>query len=268
MPDAGAAVVQRDVVRVEGPDAATYLQGQLSQDVERLDVGASAWTFALQPQGKVDAWFRITRVADDAFEGDVDAGAGEALLGRLQRFLLRTKAELTLSTVPMVAVRGASTVDVPDGARALDPAWPGVDGVDLLGTDRLPAGVDEWTPQDLERARIEAGVPAMGAELTEATIPAEAGVVERSVSFTKGCFTGQELVARIDSRGGNVPRHLRGVVAEGELAPGSELVVDGKVVGQVTSSVPGRALAYVTRAVEPPAVAQVDGGSVEIVALP
>jgi folate-binding protein YgfZ len=268
VPDAGAVVVQRDVVRIEGPDAAAYLQGQLSQDVLALDVGESAWTFVLQPQGKVDAWFRLTRVGDDAYVGDVDAGAGEALLARLQRFLLRTKAELTLTTVPMVAVRGTAAIDAPDGATALDPGWPGIDGVDLLGTDELPDGVVPWSDEDLERTRIEAGVPAMGRELTDSTIPAEAGVVERSVSFTKGCFTGQELVARIDSRGGNVPRHLRGVVAEGELAVGAEVVVDGKVVGEVTSSVPDRALAYIGRAVEPPAAAVVDGVPVEIVALP
>ena len=268
MPDVGAAVVPRDVVRVEGPDAETYLQGQLSQDVTRIDLAGSAWTFVLQPQGKVDAWFRLTRVAEDAFEADVDAGAGEALLARLQRFLLRTKADLSLTTVPMVAVRGAGEVDVPDGARALDPAWPGIDGVDLLGTDVVPDGVDTWTTEELERTRIESGVPAMGAELTESTIPAEAGVVERSVSFTKGCFTGQELVARIDSRGGNVPRHLRGLVADGELPVGADVVVEDKVVGQVTSSVPDRALAYIGRAVEPPAAATVDGHPVEIVALP
>ncbi|HYF45808.1 MAG TPA: hypothetical protein VD926_06320 [Acidimicrobiales bacterium] len=268
MPDVGAAVVARDVVRVEGPDAEAYLQGQLSQDVNALAVGDSAWSFVLQPQGKVDAWFRLTRVADDAYEADVDAGAGEALLARLQRFLLRTKAELSLSTVPMVAVRGTGSVEVPSGARAADPAWPGIDGVDLLGTDQLPAGVEPWSAEDLERARIEAGVPAMGSELTESTIPAEAGVVERSVSFTKGCFTGQELVARIDSRGGNVPRRLRGLVADGELPVGAEVEVDGKVVGHVTSAVADRALAYVARAVEPPAEATVDGHPVEIVPLP
>jgi folate-binding protein YgfZ len=266
--DVGAVVVDRDVVRIEGPDAATYLQGQLSQDVLGLEIGGSAWTFVLQPQGKVDAWFRLSRVGEDAFEADVDAGAGEAVLARLQRFLLRTKADLSLSTVPMVAVRGTAAVDVPEGSRALDPAWPGIDGVDLLGADVVPESVAAWSVEDLERARIESGVPAMGSELTEATIPAEAGVVERSVSFTKGCFTGQELVARIDSRGGNVPRRLRGVVTDGELAVGAEVVIDGKVVGQITSAVSDRALAYVGRAVEPPAEATVDGQPVEIVALP
>jgi folate-binding protein YgfZ len=269
MTDVGGAVVQRDVVRIEGPDAGPYLQGQLSQDVLALDVGASAWTFVLQPQGKVDAWFRLTRVGDDAFLADVDAGYGEALVARLQRFLLRTKAELALAHESMVAVRGTDAVDVPAGASALDPAWPAEPGVDLLGTDVVPAGLAVLTAEDLERRRIQAGVPAMGAELTERTIPAESGVVERSVSFTKGCFTGQELVARIDSRGGNVPRHLRLLRATGDaLTVGADLVVDGKVVGEVTSAVGDLALAYVGRAVEPPAEGTVGDASVAIEALP
>ena len=102
----------------------------------------------------------------------------------------------------------------------------------------------------------------MGHELDESTIPAEVGpwVIERSVSFTKGCFVGQELVARIDSRGGNVPRHLRGVVLGANVLPpvGAELVVDGEVRGTLTSvgeSLDLRApiaLALVHRSVEPP----------------
>jgi len=260
------------VVTVEGPDAASYLQGQLSQDVDGLAVGDSAWTFLLQPQGKVDAWFRLSRTGDESFRADVDAGHGEAVLARLQRFLLRTRAELALSTVPMVAVRGVASV--PGAGPGLDPAWPGIEGTDLLGTDQLPEGLAAGTVEDLERLRIEAGVPAMGTELTERTIPAEAGVVDRSVSFTKGCFTGQELVARIDSRGGNVPRHLRRLEADGDLAVGAEVVVDGQVVGEVTSSVPagadGRsiALAYVGRAVEPPASGTVADVPVRILAAP
>ncbi len=265
-------VVERDVVTVAGPDAAAYLQGQLSQDVDALAVGDSAWTFVLQPQGKVDAWFRLARAGDEVFRADVDAGHGDALLARLQRFLLRTKADLTLGREPMVAVRGTGAVTVPDGATALDPVWPGVEGVDLLGTDQLPTGVTRAPIEALERLRIRAGVPAMGSELTESTIPAEAGILERSVSFTKGCFTGQELVARIDSRGGNVPRHLRRLEAEGPdaLPVGAEVVVDGQVVGEVTSSVPAGdggppvALAYVGRAVEPPAAATVAGIPVRI----
>jgi folate-binding protein YgfZ len=86
-----------------------------------------------------------------------------------------------------------------------------------------------------EVARIESGVPRMGAELTEKTIPEETGLVARTVSFTKGCYTGQELVARIDSRGGNVPRRLRSLVLD-DLAPvGASVLFGTKVVGTLTS---------------------------------
>ena len=110
----------------------------------------------------------------------------------------------------------------------------------------------------------------MGAELTEKTIPAEAGIVARTVSFTKGCFTGQELVARIDSRGGNVPRHLRGVVVDEATPPvGASLIVGDREVGTLTSVAPGPAgvgvvaLAYVRRDVDPPAGVEVrwEGGT-------
>ncbi len=120
-----------------------------------------------------------------------------------------------------------------------------------------------------EVERINAGVPKMGAEITDGVIPAELGqaVIDASVSFTKGCYTGQELVARVDSRGGNVPRHLRALVLGGEEppAPGSEIVVGDKVVGTVTSSTyaPERgasiALGLVHRSVDPPAAAVVRG---------
>ena len=135
----------------------------------------------------------------------------------------------------------------------------------------VPDGVPLCDLDAYEAVRIEAGVPAMGRELDEGTIPAEAGIVDRAVSFTKGCFTGQELVARIDSRGGNVPRHLRGVVVGTNVVPpaGAAVTVDGKVVGVLTSvaeSLERRApvaLGYVRRAVEPPADVTItwDGGS-------
>ena len=136
--------------------------------------------------------------------------------------------------------------------------------------------VDEVSHASFEAARIAAGVPAMGAELTEATIPAEVGqaVVDASVSFTKGCFTGQELVARIDSRGGNVPRRLRGLVLPGAPPPpGEPVVVEGAEVGAITSSAPAPgggavALAFVKRAVEPPAPAEVAGSPTTVVELP
>jgi folate-binding protein YgfZ len=252
--------IARDVVRAEGPDTATFLQGQLSQDVDALAVGHDAMSFLLQPQGKVDAWLRVFRVADDHFELDLDPGFGEAVAARLERFKLRTKCELTVEpSVPVVAVRGQT----PAGGRTT--WWPGIDGGDLFGDAAPPPDAVELDRDGYEELRITYGVPAMGAELTEDTIPAEAGdwVVATSVSFTKGCFTGQELVARIDSRGGNVPRHLRVLDVDGPPpAPGTDLLLDGAVVGRITSSSGPVALAYVKRSVEPPATVSLgDGGT-------
>ena len=114
----------------------------------------------------------------------------------------------------------------------------------------------------------------MGAEIDDRTIPAELGqsIIDRAVSFTKGCYTGQELVARIESRGGHVPRHLR-LIRLAEVAPvGAAVEVDGKSVGALTSVAGDVALAFVGRAVEPPADAEIrwDGGrtTARIEALP
>jgi tRNA-modifying protein YgfZ len=277
----------RDVVRVAGPEAVAYLQGQLSQDIEALAVGSSGRSFVLQPAGKVDAWVRVTRTGADEVVIDVDGGHGDALIARLRRFLLRTKADVDPLDWRTVALRGPGAAAAVPGATSEDavvvPAgWPGVDGVDLLGRSPAPPpGVPGADASSFASLRIRSGVPLMGAELTDATIPAEAGrwVLDASVSFTKGCFTGQELVARIDSRGGRVPRHLRGlVVGAGEVPPvGAPVVVDGAEVGKVTSAAPvpgtGRpvALAYVGRGVTPPAAAEVRGEAalpVTVVELP
>jgi folate-binding protein YgfZ len=281
----GAVRTRRDLVWVSGPDAAAYLQGQASQDVDGLAVGATARSFVLQPAGKVDAWVRVTRVDDDRFALDTDEGAGEALAARLRRFLLRTKAEVESTTVPCVALRGPGSEAAAAGEGGAAPGvlrvpagWPGVEGVDLLGeAAAVPPGIEEVGLDAYESLRARSGVPAMGRELTDRTIPAEAGqwVVDASVSFTKGCFTGQELVARIDSRGGNVPCHLRALVAPaGELAVGAVLVAGDDHVGAVTSAAPhpgggSVGLGYVARAVTPPAelVARGPGGPVAVTAL-
>jgi folate-binding protein YgfZ len=270
----GAVEIARDVVRVAGPDAVAYLQGQLSQDVAGLAVGSSAWSFVLQPAGKVDAWLRVTRAGDDELVLDVAGGHGDVVLSRLRRFLLRTKADVDPLDWRAVALRGPGAGAAADEGLAdlrVPAGWPRVEGVDLLGPDvRAPLSVTTVDDVSYESLRIRCGVPAMGAELTEATIPAEVGqrVIDTSVSFTKGCFTGQELVARIDSRGGNVPRHLRGLEVVGAVTPepGAAVVVAGDEVGRVTSAAPRPgaagtvALAVVRRAVTPPAAAEVVAG--------
>ena len=263
MPDLFWVEIPRDVVRVAGPDAETFLQGQISQDIAVVRTRGSAWSFLLQPQGKVDAWLRVSTGDDEAaFVLDVDGGFGDAVIARLNRFKLRVKVDIEQLGRRCVAFRG-------DGAseqHGLAAEWPGIEGVDSIGDAAGGVG-RRGTLDDYERARIEAGVPAMGREITAATIPAELGVNERSVSFTKGCYTGQELVARIDSRGGNVPRHLRGLRIDGVVPVGARVEHEGRDVGEVTSVVTEHegtsALAVLARSVEPPAgvIVVVDGQS-------
>lgn len=249
----------RDAIRVSGPDAASYLQGQLSQDVDALAVSTSTWTFVLRPEGKVHTWARLTKTAADSFLLDTDQGAGEAMQDRLERFLLRTRADIEEFELPVVAVRGdAPAGELHGGVLRLPVAGPALRGYDLLGeAAELPDDVDRVDEAALDADRVVHGVPKMGAELTEDTIPAEVGqwIVDQSISFTKGCFVGQELVARIDSRGGNVPRHLRAIVTDEPVLVGAEVQADapcGPVTSVAESPLFGHvALAYCGRRVEP-----------------
>ena len=330
---AGGVTVARDVVRVGGSDASAYLQGQISQDVESVAAGESAWSLILQPQGRIDAWFRLTRRGPDEFLLDMDAGHSAGLVERLERFKLRVDVEVeALGGWSLMAVKGpqadaavedlvtgrvpprlegrgeAADSAVEDqvatgpeqsaagesaeaGAESLAAAevraavdWPGYEGFDLLfsglapGPAAWPDGLVEAGRADLEVLRIRAGWPVMGAEIGPRTIPAELGpsLISKSVSFTKGCYTGQELVARIDSRGGNVPRPLRLIEIAGadDLGPGDPVAVDGETVGEITSAAfdPAAgatvALGPVHRRVEPPAVASVAGHAATVRALP
>lgn len=263
-------VGERDVLSVSGADAESYLQGQVSQDVAKLAVGESAWSLILQPQGKVDAWFRITRVANDGFLLDVDAGHGETLLARVKRFMMRVKVELDLATWTLHAYDGEierSTVDAPIVSASADGL-----GIDVIGPDLVPPAADEISAADYLRRRIEGGIPAMGSELGESTIPAEAGIVNRSVSFTKGCYTGQELVARVDSRGDNTPRRLRIVSGSGPASVGDDLHHDGAVAGTITSIAPTGeswvALAYIKRSFLDASELEFDGNPVVVRPVP
>jgi len=272
-----AVRLPRQVIRAFGKDAISFLQGQISQDIATLEPGSSTWALILEPQGKVDAWVRVWgRRGGDEVLLDVDGGAGQAVLDRLNRFRMRVKVELELLDWQCVALRGPEC-PAPDSPElraelrgTVDRA--GLRGVDLLGPEvRIPDGIPEAGLLAYESVRIESGWPAMGAELgpdlDPKVIPAEAGqwLIDASVSFTKGCFTGQELVARVDSRGNNTPRRLRGVVIGTNVLPpvGAQVVVDGEVRGTLTSvgeSLDLRApiaLAYMHRSVEPPSEAVV-----------
>jgi folate-binding protein YgfZ len=244
---AGAFVLPRDVISVRGDDAESYLQGQLSQDVAALDIGASVDSLLLQPDGKLTALLRVTRLDGVTFLLDVDGGYGDLVTARLKKFLLRSKVEMERLDWRCVALRGAGVAEAAAGllsvlaeagVLAVPFEWNGWSGIDLLGpndmvldpaTGGLPEGIVACGPDAVEACRITSGIPAMGSELGDKTIPAEAGLVERSVSFTKGCYTGQELVARLDSRGNNVPRRLVGVIGgsstdeDNDVSPATKL---------------------------------------------
>ena len=275
MPDRYAVWLDRDVLTASGPEATEFLQGQLSQDLLGIGQNESAWSFALSPQGKIDALVRVTRLAGDDWVLDTDAGWGDALVQRLNRFKLRTKVDIERVPWGSLGLRGvgarASTVEA---ASAVVQAWPGVDGVDALGADlSVPTGWDVLGGSVHESARILSGMPRMGAELDEKTIPGETGIVPLTVSFTKGCYTGQELVARVDSRGGNVPRRLRLMRLPAPVAPGTELLLeDGATAGNVTSVAPDGsggwvALGYTKRGVDVPGIvlaASSDSETIEV----
>jgi folate-binding protein YgfZ len=297
---AGAFRSARDVLAVRGPDAEEYLQGQLSQDVTGLAVGATADSLVLEPDGKLSALLRVTRTDGQGFVLDLDAGYGDAVVERLRRFKLRAKVELELLDWRCLSLRGDGvdevaggllTVLAERGVLALPFEWNNWRGVDLLGPSDvvlgpdgldLPSGIVACGADAVEACRIVSGVPAMGAELTPKTIPHEAGVVARTVDFTKGCYTGQELVARIDSRGGNVPRRLVGIVApagppesdaltpgmtlHGGEAPDGDAAAEDKVVGTLTSAAwsielgAWAGLAYLHRNVDAPGPVRLRSG--------
>lgn len=245
---------------MSGADALTYLQSQLSQDIRGLVDGGTTYSFVLQPAGKVDALVRVRRRSAEEFSIDTDTGFGDALAVRLDRFKIRVKVEIVPMPWRGIAVRGSSSpVDV--GL----PAWGLDDAFDLVGEEvQPPSGVREGSAAELAVARIEAGWPAMGHEITEATIPAETGhVVALAVSFTKGCYPGQELVERMDSRGSSAPRFVRRLRGTGPAAEGDEIEHDGKAVGRLTSLAAANggwvSLALVGRAVQPGDVVAVNG---------
>ena len=308
---AGAALVDRDArgaVLVDGPDTFKFLQSLLSQDLDPLADGQGTHALLLQPQGKLDTDLRLLRVGDTAWL-DCEVGRAEGLVSSLRRFKIRIKAEvadrtgewgcLTLrgpavaasleaaGAPPLPGEAHAHVPWKPDGeARLVRADWPGgPPGADvvgpvtelaeiraaLVGAGFVPAGLTAY-----EAARVRAGVPRQGLDIDEKTIPQEAFLELDAVSFTKGCFLGQELVCRIDSRG-HVNRVLRGLeIGHGAIdttpPAGAGIVVGDKEVGALTTVARSEsgvvALGYVRREVDVPAdvVVRWDGGEAPAVA--
>ena len=207
---------------VRGPDAEDFLQRMLSNDVTAAPCDA----LLLTPKGRIIAPLRVVRRADGDFLLLTEPGLGETVRESLLRARFAAKCD--------IEPESHTSVLVWDGDFAA--------AEERLDEDLAPTA----SAAELERARIEAGVPAWGKELDEGILPAEAGLDATHISFTKGCYPGQEPVARLHYRG-HANRGLR--VLRAEAHPGAEIQYDGKVVGRVTSAAPGVALAYVRAAV-------------------
>lgn len=247
--------VTRDVIVASGAGAATYLHSQLSNDIVGLAPGASCYSFILQPTGRIVSLVRVTRTAPETFEIDTDEGAGAATLERLMRFKIRVKCELVADSRVMWALRGldddatARAMRIPGARRAWRSDSGAVD-VPVGGEvdDEVVAIVpDVGDVHEYEALRVRCGWPATGAELTAESMVAETDMVDLAVSFTKGCYPGQELVERMDSRGASAPRSFVVLPSKGRTA-GDEYVIDGVTVGHVTSVAGECAIVSVMRA--------------------
>ena len=191
----------------------------VSNDVAALAIGEMCDALLLTAKARIIAPLRVLRRDREDFLLLTEPELGETVRTQLLRTRFAAKAEIE-----------------PEDHES----WLVLGGAEVL--DARPSG-DEATEEDFERWRIESGVPRWGAELDERILPAEAGLEKTHISFTKGCYPGQEPIARQHYRG-KVNRRLR--VLEVEAAqPGDELTLDGKTVGRITSAVPGVALAYV-----------------------
>jgi folate-binding protein YgfZ len=203
----------------------------VSNDVEALEVGDGCDALLLTAKARVIAPLRVLRRGDDDFLLSTEPELGERVRRELVRMRFAAKAEIE-----------------PEEHEA----WLVLGGGEVL--DERPAG-EEASEEEYERRRIESGIPRWGAEIDDRILPAEAGLDETHISFTKGCYPGQEPIARQHYRG-KVNRRLRVLEFEGEAGPGTELLYEEKKVGRITSAVPGLALAFVR--VEVPEDAQLE----------
>jgi folate-binding protein YgfZ len=195
----------------------------VSNDVEALAAGDACDALLLTPKARIIAPLRVLRRAEDDFLLLTEPELGDRVVAELTRMRFAANCEI---------------------APEEHESWLVLGGDEVLG--ERPEG-DEASEEEAERVRIKAAIPRWGYELDESILPSEAGLDETHISFTKGCYPGQEPIARLHYRG-HVNRRLR-VLEVANARPGDEIEHEGKTVGRVTSAVPGLALGYVRTAV-------------------
>ena len=220
----------RDYVGVRGPDAPDLVQRLVSNDVTALAPGDSCDALLLTPKARVIAPLRILRRGDDDFLLLTERGLGDTVRAHFLRARFAAKVDVEPEqheSVVLIGGRDGAGMEAPEYG---DDAWEQLDA--------SPPG-DPADERELERRRIAATAPAWGRELDDRVLPAEAGLVERAVSLKKGCFPGQEPIARLHYRG-HVNRRLRRLRIDGDDLPAydAEIRQGERVVGRVTSAVP------------------------------
>ena len=256
---AGSAIYAHDdlaLVRVAGRDAARLLQNVVTSDIDALAVGEGQYGLALTPKGKplADAW--IVREADDAFVCACEAVAQDDLIAKLKRYRLASRADIAVVTGERSLLE--RPLAAPGGGLARRPARRAPAGRRRRGARGLGRGARRRrrarsAPRRARRCASSRACRATASTSTAASLPAEAGVVERAISFTKGCYVGQEPIVRLAHRG-HANRELRRLhLAEAPALPAT--LLDGeREVGRITSSAGlpeggAAALGYVRRTV-------------------
>ena len=264
-----AALVRRTdrgVLAVTGADRLSWLQGLLTNDVMALPIGGVCDAAYLTPQGRMITDLRVFNLQDRVLL-DVPASLAEALQQRLDGLLFSEDAQIANQSTDMsvVEVHGPQASAVVDGlGMTRDDAFdlPGFTAfvpsavIEMFVQNLTGRGAEATTLETLDIVRIEAGRPAFLVDMDEHTIPLEAGLEQRAISFTKGCYVGQEVIVRVTHRGGGrVAKKLVGLrLSKGQLPAGGEVLSSaGRDVGRLTSSAwspaveSGIALGYVHR---------------------
>ena len=243
---------------VRGSEAAEFLQGQVTNDVEGLGTGQGCYAALLNRKGHLQADMRILRAGETEFWIDTEGTAGPRVLKHLSMYKVGRDAEVEAADRRIISLIGPGAIEVTglapgDEYESSAATIAGVEGLAVatdLGIDLIvpEAGADPVlaeleakkavpvSPAAVEILRVERGRPRFGQDMTEAAMPAEAGIVEQAVNFTKGCYIGQEPVARLHYRG-KPNRHLRGLRFEGPVEAGATVTLGDRELGAVGTAV-------------------------------
>ena len=265
----------RGQVRLRGTEAADFLQGQVTNDVEALERGQGCYAALLNHKGKLRLDMRILR-GPDWFWIDTEPGADAVLLKTIETYSLGRDVSWESADERIVSLLGDVELDTlpPQEEHSWVEGEHGIyvrtyAGVDVIGADAPEADAPE---AEAECVRIEAGIPRFGVDMDGDTIPQEAGINDRAVSFTKGCYVGQETVARLFYKG-KPNRHLRGLRLSRPAEHGHAIALGEREVGRVGSACVSPthgpiALALVRREASPGDTVDVEGAPAEVVELP